>query len=113
MRKVLESTKIASSALQSIESFYNTTVSEVEAAIAANAYVVVGMRQNPVVRSALKELNEKNITYKYFEYGSYFSKWKQRLSLKLWSGWPTFPMVFVDGKLIGGRAELKKHLANQ
>ena len=113
MRKILESTKIAGPALQSIESFHNSIVGEVEAAVAANAYVVVGMRQNPVVRSALKELNEKNITYKYMEYGSYFSKWKQRLSLKLWSGWPTFPMVFVDGKLIGGGTELKKYLANQ
>lgn len=113
MRKILDSTKIASPALQSIESFHNSIVSEVEEAIAAHAYVVVGMRQNPVVRSALKALNEKNITYKYIEYGSYFSKWKQRLSLKLWSGWPTFPMVFVDGKLIGGGTELKKHLANQ
>lgn len=113
MRKVLDSTKIAAPAQHSIETFHNQIISEVEAAITANSYVVVGMRQNPVVKSALKALNEKNITYKYIEYGSYFSKWKQRLSLKLWSGWPTFPMVFVDGKLIGGGAELKKHLANQ
>lgn len=113
MRKVLESTKIAEPALHSIESFHNQIVSEVEAAVAANSYVVVGMRQNPVVKGALKALNEKNINYKYIEYGSYFSQWKQRLSLKLWSGWPTFPMVFVDGKLIGGGAELKKHLVNQ
>lgn len=113
MRKVLDSTKIAGPALHSIESFHNTVVAEVEAAVAANPYVVVGMRQNPVVKSALNALNEKNITYKYIEYGSYFSKWKQRLSLKLWSGWPTFPMVFVDGKLIGGGAELKTHLASK
>lgn len=113
MRKVLDNSKIAAPALQSIESFHNQIVSEVEEAIATNPYVVVGMRQNPVVKSALQALNEKNITYKYIEYGSYFSKWKQRLSLKLWSGWPTFPMVFVDGKLIGGGAELKAHLAGK
>ena len=113
MRKVLDSTKIAGPALQSIETFHNQIVGEVEAAVSGNAYVVVGMRQNPVVKSALRALSEKNITYKYMEYGSYFSKWKQRLSLKLWSGWPTFPMVFVDGKLIGGGAELKAHLASK
>ena len=113
MRKVLDSTKIAAPALQSMESFHSQIVSEVEAAIAANSYVVVGMRQNPVVKSALKALNERNITYKYIEHGSYFSKWRQRLSLKLWSGWPTFPMVFVDGKLIGGGAELKNYLSNK
>lgn len=113
MRKVLDSSKIAGPALQSIETFHNQIVGEVEAAVAANAYVVVGMRQNPVVKSALKSLNDKNITYKYIEYGSYFSKWKQRLSIKLWSGWPTFPMVFADGKLIGGCTELKTHLASK
>lgn len=113
MRKILDSSKIAAPALQSMETFHNQIVAEVESAIAANSFVVVGMRQNLVVKSALKALNEKNITYKYIEYGSYFSKWRQRLSLKLWSGWPTFPMVFVDGKLIGGGAELKNYLTNK
>lgn len=110
MRKVLEATKIASPALQSMEEFHNKIVNEVEATVAANQFVIVGMRQNPVVKSAVKSLTEKNVNFKYLEYGSYFSKWKERLALKLWSGWPTFPMVFVDGKLIGGGAELKIYL---
>ena len=38
----------------------------------------------------------------YLEYGSYFSEWKRRLAIKLWSGWPTFPQVFVRGTLLGG-----------
>ena len=25
---------------------------------------------------------------------------------KMWSGWPTFLMIFVDQKLIGGRKDL-------
>jgi glutaredoxin-related protein len=29
----------------------------------------------------------------------------------MWTGWPTFPMVFVKGKLIGGGSELKALLA--
>ena len=24
----------------------------------------------------------------------------------MWAGWPTFPMIFVDQKLIGGRKDL-------
>ena len=25
----------------------------------------------------------------------------------MWSGWPTFPMVFVNGVLVGGASELQ------
>lgn len=30
-----------------------------------------------------------------------------RSTLKLWSGWPTFPMVFVQGTLVGGANDLQ------
>ena len=33
---------------------------------------------------------------------SHDSKWKERLAIKMWSGWPTFPQVYVKGKLLGG-----------
>ncbi len=26
----------------------------------------------------------------------------------MWTGWPTFPMVFVDGVLIGGAHDLQR-----
>jgi glutaredoxin-related protein len=26
----------------------------------------------------------------------------------MWTGWPTFPMIFVKGTLIGGANDLKK-----
>jgi glutaredoxin-related protein len=53
-------------------------------------------------------------------YGSYLSLWRKRNALKMWTGWPTFPMVFVKGTLVGGAddviklinsGELKKLLA--
>ena len=106
MRKTLNPSQLSESANQAIASFHPDVVSEVEAAVQSNKYVIVGMAQNPVVSKARKLLDEKNITYKYIQHGSYFSMWKQRLAIKLWSGWPTFPMVFVDGKLIGGAREL-------
>ena len=83
-------------------------IAEVEAAIAANAIVVVGMRWNPFPRQARKWLESAGIPYKYLEYGSYFSEWRKRLPLKLWTGWTTFPMIFVDGQFIGGFNDLAK-----
>jgi monothiol glutaredoxin len=40
--------------------------------------------------------------------GSFASKSRcRRNALKLWTGWPTFPMVFVKGVLVGGFDDLK------
>ena len=51
---------------------------------------------------ARQVLSDAGVEFTYLEYGSYFSRWKERLAIKLWSGWPTFPQVFVRGVLIGG-----------
>jgi monothiol glutaredoxin len=66
----------------------------------------VGMAQNPFPRKARKALDAAGVPYHYLEYGSYFSDWRRRTALKMWTGWPTFPMVFVKGTLVGGAAEL-------
>ena len=83
-------------------------IAEVEAAVAANAVVVVGMSLNPFPRKARKWLDAAGIAYTYIEYGSYLSEWKKRLSLKLWLGWPTFPMIFIRGQFIGGAQDLER-----
>ena len=83
-------------------------VGEVQAAVAANPIVVVGMRQNPHPRRARKLLDQAGLTYQYLEYGSYLSQWRRRLALKMWTGWPTLPMVFVKGVLIGGASDLAR-----
>ncbi len=57
-------------------------------------------------------LNEAKIAFTYIEYGSYFSEWRKRLAIKLWSGWPTFPQVFVRGELIGGKDLTKAAIAD-
>jgi glutaredoxin-related protein len=79
----------------------------VQAAIAENRAVIVGMAGNPVVAKARSVLQAHTIAYKYLEYGSYFSQWRKRTALKMWTGWPTFPMVFVDGILVGGYKDLQ------
>ena len=81
---------------------------EVQEAIAANDVVVVGMRMNPFPRKARKLLDAARIPYKYLEYGSYLGEWRRRGALKMWTGWPTFPMVFVKGVLIGGASDLER-----
>ena len=87
-------------------------VREVEAAIAANAIVVVGMRQNLAPKRARRALDTAGIAYKYLEYGGYLSGWRRRNALKMWAGWPTFPMVFVKGVLVGGADDLQKLIAS-
>jgi monothiol glutaredoxin len=87
-------------------------VADVEAAIAQHEIVVVGMKQNPFPRRARRLLDEKGFAYHYLEYGSYFGQWRVRLGLKLWTGWATFPMIFVRGVLIGGFEELQRLVAS-
>ena len=47
-----------------------------------------------------------NIFVEMLEYGSYFSAWRERNALKMWAGWPTMPLVFVKGTLVGGADDL-------
>ena len=81
-------------------------VEEVQQALAEHKVVVVGMKQNPVVKKARQALDAQGIAFHYLEYGSYLNTWRRRNSLKMWTGWPTFPMIFVKGVLVGGAAEL-------
>ena len=107
-RPVLEEARVHPAARDRLGGKNKDLVVEVEKAIADNDIVVVGMSQNPHPRRAVKLLRQKGIPHKYLEYGSYLSSWRPRLALKLWSGWSTFPMVFVKGTLIGGADDLAK-----
>ena len=111
-RTLLATDRIRPAALRQITSFHADTVSEVSAAVTRDAVVVVGMAQNPHVKNVRKALASAGIDCTYLEYGSYLSKWRQRLAIKMWSGWPTFPQVYVKGTLIGGFSETTKELAD-
>ena len=110
-RRVLGDERIHPAIRAKISSHHADIVQEVEAAVAANDVVVVGMRQNPMPRRARKALDAQGIGYKYLEYGSYLNTWRRRNALKMWTGWPTFPMIFVKGALIGGATDLEKLIA--
>jgi monothiol glutaredoxin len=86
--------------------FHADTVAEVQRAVERDKVVVVGMAWNPNVGRARRILTEKGVPFTYLGYGNYLSGWKQRLAIKLWSGWPTFPQIFVDGQLIGGCSDM-------
>jgi len=84
-----------------------TLVQEVMTAIRQHDVVVVGMAMNPFPKKARALLNTAGVPCTYLEYGSYLNSWRDRNALKMWTGWPTFPMVFVKGTLIGGAGELQ------
>ncbi len=94
-------------AAQSVRGNHAQTITEVAQAVDRDAVVVVGMAQNPHVGRVRAALTAASIPFTYLEYGSYFSQWKPRLAIKMWSGWPTFPQVFVNGTLIGGNADTR------
>jgi glutaredoxin-related protein len=87
--------------------FHADVVRQVREAVERDAVVVVGMSGNLFVRRARNLLTEQGVSFTYLEYGSYFSQWRQRLAIKIWAQWPTFPMVFVGGSLVGGFTELE------
>jgi glutaredoxin-related protein len=107
-RPILDESRIHPAIREKIATNRVDIVQEVEDAIAANDVVVVGMTVNPAVRKARKRLEEAGIAYKYLGYGGYLSEWRRRNALKMWTGWPTFPMVFVKGLLVGGSSDLGK-----
>ena len=111
-RNVLDEAHIHPAIRQSITDNNADIVQEVQAAIAGNKVVVVGMAQNPFPRQVRKALDALGAPYKYLEYGSYLSQWRRRNALKMWTGWPTFPMVFVKGTLVGGSSDLKRLISN-
>jgi glutaredoxin-related protein len=102
----------ADSAAQYLAAFHADEIAEVQKAVKNDHVVVVGMGWNPHVGTARKALDAAGITYTYLGYGNYISKWKVRLAIKMWSQWPTFPQVFVDGSLIGGADLCKAAIAD-
>ena len=107
-RALFDESRIHPAIRQKMAEQGRAVIAEVEAAVAANAVVVVGMSLNPFPRKARKWLDAAGIAYTYIEYGSYLGEWKKRLSLKLWLGWPTFPMIFIRGQFIGGAQDLER-----
>lgn len=111
-RSILDEAHIHPAIRDKVASHHADIVREVQAAVAAHDVVVVGMAQNPFPRKARRLLDRAKVPYEYLEYGSYLDHWRRRNALKMWTGWPTFPMVFVKGVLVGGASDLERLVAS-
>lgn len=111
-RRVLDEAHVHPAIREKIETNHQDIVDEVIAAVAAHDVVVVGMKQNPFPRRVRKLLEKHGTAFHYLEYGSYLNTWRRRTALKMWTGWPTFPMVFVKGVLVGGFHDVEKLIAS-
>ena len=111
-RPILEDARLHPAIRERVCNLHADMVHNVQSAAASNAVLVVGMAQNPMCRKARNALHDAGIAHHYLEYGSYFSLWRKRNALKMWTGWPTFPMVFVRGTLVGGADDLRRLIAS-
>ncbi len=111
-RAVLDESRIHPAVRALIAGYHRAIVDEVQAALAVHAVVVVGMRGNPFVGRARRALAAAGVPFHDLQYGSYFSDWRRRSALKMWTGWATFPMVFVHGTLVGGADDLARLIAS-
>jgi monothiol glutaredoxin len=111
-RPLLPATSTTPAVAQAQTRVHAATVDAVRAAVGAHPVVVVGMGWNPHVRWARQALDAAGIAHHDLDYGNYLTGWKPRLAIKLWSGWPTFPQVFVRGTLVGGNADVRRMIAD-
>ncbi|MBC7733296.1 MAG: glutaredoxin [Bacteriovorax sp.] len=111
-RQTLDEARLHPAIRDTVANLHVDIVHNVHAATLSNPVLVVGMAGNPFCRKARKALDTAGIAHHYLEYGSYLSRWRERNALKMWAGWPTFPMVFVKGNLVGGADELKRLIDN-
>jgi glutaredoxin-related protein len=111
-RLILDESHIHPAIRNKVETHQQDIIQEVQTAMAGNAVVVVGMGMNPMPKRARKALDAAGVPYQYLEYGNYLNTWRRRNALKMWTGWPTFPMVFVKGTLVGGATDVEKLIAS-
>ncbi|TAG36993.1 MAG: glutaredoxin [Polaromonas sp.] len=111
-RPLLDDAHIHPAIRNRVATHHQAIVREVQAAIAAHAVVVVGMGANPFPKKARRALDAAGVAHHDLDYGNYLSQWRERNALKMWTGWPTLPMVFVRGVLVGGANDLDKLIAS-
>jgi monothiol glutaredoxin len=107
-RPILDESAIHPAVRQRVASLHADVVAQAQAAIAAHPVVVLGMAGNPFVKKARRALDAAGVAHHDIDIGSYFGEWRRRNVLKMWTGWPTLPMVFVRGQLVGGADDLQR-----
>lgn len=111
-RHLLDEAQLHPAIRNKVETNRRDIVDEVIAATEKNPVVVVGMAHNPHCYKVRNSLNAASVEFTYLEYGNYLKEWRRRNALKMWTGWPTFPMVFIHGNLVGGAADVAALIAS-
>jgi glutaredoxin-related protein len=111
-RPILEEARIHPAVRETLARRHADIVDEVWSAAQRHPVVVVGMMGNPFPGRARRALDAIGVPHHDLNYGSYLSQWRRRNALKMWTGWPTFPMVFVRGQFIGGAQDLQRLIAS-
>lgn len=111
-RPLLPESRIAPAVLARLGRKHHAALDAVLAAVDTHDVVVVGMGWNPHVPQARAALDAAGIAYTYLGFGNYLTGWKERLAIKIWSGFPTFPQVFVKGVLFGGNTDVRAAIAD-
>src|SRR2546423_15660592 len=105
-RAILPESQIHPAVREKIASYRSDVLKEVQAAVAANEIVVVGMRMNPFPRKARRMLDAAGIAYTYIEDGSYLGGYRPRPLLQMRTGWPPLPQGFLGGVAVSGPAQV-------
>lgn len=105
-RNILPVERIDEGIREEVAAEFADTVKEVIETVESQPLVVIGMEFNPHAARARRALKKAGVDFTYLSYGGYTSEWRRRTAIKMWSGWHTYPQVFVGGVLIGGADEL-------
>ena len=74
--------------------------------------VVIGVQLSPQNSQVRALLQFTNHTAKEIYLRPWMLNKHKKLAVMLWSGWPTFPQIFIRGMLIGGEQELRRAIHN-
>ncbi len=111
-RQVLAEAQVHPAIRDRVAGHHREVIDAAQQAIASHPVVVFGMAANPFVRKARRALDAAGVVHHDIDHGGYLSEWRRRNALKMWAGWPTFPMVFVKGQLVGGADDLARLIAS-
>ena len=111
-RLTFDSNRVHPAIADQVAGYQAELVARVERLIEQHDVVIVGMSMNPFPGRARRLLDEQGIRYEYLGLGSYLSQWRLRLGLKMWTGWATFPMIFVKRTFVGGFRDLERLVAS-
>ena len=103
---------LSKDAQNEIALFQQSFVEELQCMINNFDIVVIGVQLSSRNRQVSSLLQATNHTVKELYLRPWMMDKHKKLAVMLWSGWPTFPQIFIRGMLIGGEQELRRTIQN-